>query len=135
MDVAWVVALRQSGQLIGWSGAGPKEGSADAELVYTLAKPYWGQGFATEAARAVMRYGLEHCAWERVIACIMPENIASRRVLEHLGFSYERDVNYIEFTGNSDYVMDNPIVPLFALPRERFEPGDALYRVRQSGPS
>lgn len=52
-------------------------------------------------------------------------------MLEHLDFSSERDVNYLEFTGNSDYVMDDPIVPLFALDRESFLPGAAFYRVQE----
>lgn len=60
-DVAWIITRKQGGQMMGWSGCGPQEGSADAELVYTLAKPFWGQGYATEAARGhALRPGAYH---------------------------------------------------------------------------
>lgn len=128
-DIAWVITLKATGQLIGWSGAGPAEENGDAELVYMLGKPYWGQGFATEAARAVMRYGFENRIWNRIVAAIIPGNIASRRVLEHVGFAYEKDVNYYEMSGDTTIEMDSPIVPYFVLQRAQFVPGNALYRV------
>lgn len=128
-DIGWVITLKSAGQLIGWCGAGTVEGSNEAELVYSLGKPYWGQGFATEAARALVRFAFERTGWDRIVAAILPGNIASRRVLEHLGFIYEKDVNYFEMTGDTMMELDSPIVPYFALPRERFTPGDAFYRV------
>jgi RimJ/RimL family protein N-acetyltransferase len=132
-DIAWVIAQKASGELMGWAGAGPSAGDGEVELVYALGKPFWGQGFATESARAVVRYGFENQAWERIVAAIIPGNIASRRVLEHLGFVYEKDVNYYDMSGDTTLEMDSPIVPYFALQRERFAPGDALYRVRRAG--
>ena len=81
----------------------------------------------------MVRYGFENQAWARVVAAIIPGNIASRRVLEHLGFVYEKDVNYYEMSGDTTIEMDSPIVPYFAL--ERFAPGDAFYRVRHAEPS
>lgn len=129
-DIAWVITQKVTGQVIGWSGAGPAEENGDPELVYMLGKPYWGQGFATEAARTVVRYGFENRAWDRIVAAIIPGNIASRRVLEHLGFVYEKDVNYFEMSGDTTIQMDSPIVPYFALHRDQCVPGDAFYRVR-----
>lgn len=134
-DIGWVITLKGDGQLIGWCGAGTVEGSNEAELVYSLGKPYWGKGFATEAAGALVRYAFENTAWERIVAAIIPENIASRRVLEHLGFVYEKDVNYVEMTGDTTMEMDSPIVPYFALRREQFAPGAALYRLDRAQPS
>lgn len=129
-DIAWVITQKLTGQLIGWTGAGPAKENSEAELVYMLGKPYWGQGFATEAARAVVRYGFENREWDRIVAAIIPGNIASGRVLEHLGFVYEKDVNYYEMSGDTTIQMDSPIVPYFALQRDQFAPGDAFYRVR-----
>lgn len=128
-DVGWVITLKGDGQLIGWCGAGTIEGSNEAELVYSLGKPYWGQGFATESARALIRYCFEHTSWERIVAAIIPGNTASRRVLEHLGFVYEKDVNYYEMTGDTSMELDSPIVPYFVLGREQFVSGDAFYHV------
>jgi ribosomal-protein-alanine N-acetyltransferase len=127
--VSWMIALKQSGELIGRCGCGTPEGSNEAEVIYTLGKPYWGQGYATEATRALIRYSLEHFPWDPITACIFPENIASRRVLEHLGFVYEKDVDYLELTGNTSYVMESPMVPLYVLPRDKFTPGNASYRL------
>lgn len=128
-DVCWMIALKQTGELIGRCGCGTLEGSNEAEVIYSLGKPYWGRGYATEATRAVIRYSLEHFPWNPITACIFPANIGSRRVLEHLGFVYERDVDYLARAGNSSYVMEAPIVPLYTLPREKFTPGDASYRL------
>jgi RimJ/RimL family protein N-acetyltransferase len=70
---------------------------------------------------------VEHFPCDPITACIFPENVASRRVLEHLGFVYERDVNYLERTGDTSYVMESPIVPLYMLSRDRFASGDTSY--------
>jgi RimJ/RimL family protein N-acetyltransferase len=128
-SVEWLIALKATGELMGRCGCGTLEGSNEAEVIYTLGKPYWGHGYATEATRAVIRYSLEHFPWYPITACIFPANVASRRVLEHLGFVYERDVDYLERTGDTSFIMESPIVPLYALPRDRFAPGDAYYRV------
>ncbi len=129
-DVAWLITEKATGRLMGWSAAGPSKENGDPELAYVLGKPYWGQGFATEAARAVVRYGFAHLGWNRIVAAIIPGNVASRRVLEHLGFIYEKDVNYYEMSGDTTFLMDSPIVPYFVLQRDQFAPGDAFYRVR-----
>ena len=126
--VTWMIALKQTGELIGRCGCGTREGSNEAEVIYTLGKPYWGRGYATEATRAVIRYSLEHFPWDPITACIYPANIASRRVLEHLGFVYARDVDYLELTGDPSKGMESPIVPLYTLPRDKFAPGNAAYR-------
>jgi ribosomal-protein-alanine N-acetyltransferase len=100
-------------------------------LDYYLCKAFWGQGLATEAARAVVRYAFGNTAWNRVVAAIVPANIASGRVLEHLGFAYEKFVDYREMTGIDSIALDDPIVSFYSLRRERFQPGDASYHVRQ----
>jgi RimJ/RimL family protein N-acetyltransferase len=75
------------------------------------------------------RYGLEHSKWDRLVAAIVPANLASGRVLEHLGFVYEKHVDYREMTGVASIALDDPIVALYALPRERFQASDAFYRL------
>ncbi len=51
--------------------------------------PYWGQGFATEASRAVVRFGLETLGLNRLYAHHMARNPASGRVLERIGMQRE----------------------------------------------
>jgi len=130
--VGWAVTRKEDRQFIGLCGIEVLEGTSDGELDYLLGKPYWGQGFATEAARAMVRFGFEHISWERIVAAIVPANIASGRVLDHLGFVYEKHVNYYELTGADSILLDDPIVALYALSRAQFAPGNALYSLTET---
>jgi len=76
------VTLKACGSLIGWVGLIPTPAPNRLEIIYGFARPYWGQGFATEAAGAV----LEAAALGEVDATIDPENAASLHVLRKLGF-------------------------------------------------
>ena len=58
-----------------------------ASFGYTLAVAYWGKGFATEIARALVRHAREELGVDRVEATCHPENVASARVLEKAGLS------------------------------------------------
>jgi RimJ/RimL family protein N-acetyltransferase len=59
------------------------------EIGWVFAEPYQGQGYATEAARALLTHGFETLGLHRVIATCQPENIASWRVMEKLGMRRE----------------------------------------------
>jgi RimJ/RimL family protein N-acetyltransferase len=128
-----VIARKGDNRFIGLCHLEQMAGANAAELSYLFDQPYWRQGFATEAAPAAVRYDFEHSAWDRIVAATRAENAASRRVLAHLGFIYEKDVNYVEFTGDTTTQLDSPMVPYFALARERFASGDAFYRVDDAG--
>jgi ribosomal-protein-alanine N-acetyltransferase len=60
-----------------------------AELGYWIGVPYWGRGFATEAASAVLAFGFEKLALHRIHAHHFAGNMASRRVLEKIGMRHE----------------------------------------------
>ena len=49
--------------------------------------PFWGRGLATEGATASLRYGFEELGLDRIISIAVPENLASRRVMEKLGMT------------------------------------------------
>jgi RimJ/RimL family protein N-acetyltransferase len=125
----WVMTHKGHGPLIGHCGIGSVAGENTGEIEYALAQPYWGQGLATEAALAMVRFGFEHTSWDRMVAAIVPGNGASRRVLEHLGFVYEQDVNYDEMRADTTGALPSPVVAFFALRRDQFVPGEAFYRV------
>ena len=76
------VVLRDSDALIGWVGLIPTPHPNRLELIYGFARAYWGRGYATEAARAL----LAACTPDAVDATIDPANLASWRILEKLGF-------------------------------------------------
>ena len=73
-------------------------------------KAYWGRGIATESARASLKLGFEVLGLERIIAMVLPENIASARVLEKLNFQYERNI-----------IEEDLLARLYALKRENFK--------------
>lgn len=60
-----------------------------AELGYWVGRPWWGRGYATEAARAVVRWGFHHLDLHRIHASHFPRNPASGRVLRKLGMRHE----------------------------------------------
>ena len=68
------------------------DGPTELEVGYTLGKPYWGQGYATEAAGAARDYAIEKLGARRLIALIIHGNDASENVARKLGFEHERDI-------------------------------------------
>ena len=84
----FAVTLRESGELIGGCGLVIKEIHQRAELGYWIGKPYWGHGYATEAARAVIGYAFSR-GLNRVFAEHYATNPASGRVLQKLGMRHE----------------------------------------------
>ena len=60
-----------------------------AELGYWIGKPYWGQGYATEAARAVVEYGFGRLGLHRIYAYHFSSNAASGKVLQKIGMRHE----------------------------------------------
>ncbi|HEX8228630.1 MAG TPA: GNAT family N-acetyltransferase [Chloroflexia bacterium] len=65
------------------------EHDARGELAYTLNRSYWGHGYTVEAAKAVIDHGFRHLRLHRIQASCFPENVASARVLDKIGMSYE----------------------------------------------
>lgn len=86
----WVIIDRQTQRAIGDSGLLLMPESGDIELGFRLARPWWGKGLATEAARGWVRMAFEDFGLSRLTAFAHPENRASLRVLEKVGFRHER---------------------------------------------
>jgi ribosomal-protein-alanine N-acetyltransferase len=87
--VNFAVLLRERGELCGSCGLLINPRDANAELGYWIGVPYWGRGYATEAAREVVRYGFEQLWLHRIYAAHFGNNPASARVLKKIGMSYE----------------------------------------------
>lgn len=77
--------LRENGSWVGRVGPWFPEMWPAPEVGWLIARPYWGRGYATEAAAACVAYCFEELGWDRVTHCIDPGNTASRRVAEKLG--------------------------------------------------
>jgi len=81
----WAVERKSDGAMMGRVGLINPEGWPGLELGWTLGTPYWGKGYATEAARAALRFAFLTQPVERMISCIDAGNVASQRVAERLG--------------------------------------------------
>jgi [ribosomal protein S5]-alanine N-acetyltransferase len=88
-ETRFAITLTSDGQLCGGIGLGVDEAHHRAELGYWLGVPYWGQGYATEAARAMIQYGFETLGLQRIYASYVPHNVASGRVLQKIGMRRE----------------------------------------------
>jgi ribosomal-protein-alanine N-acetyltransferase len=80
-----VRAITLDGELIGAVGFVRNE-DGSAEIGYWVGRPWWGQGFATEAASALVRYCFTTEGLKRLVCCHFEDNPASQRVIEKLGF-------------------------------------------------
>lgn len=87
--VTYAIALREEGTLAGAAGLILDPANETAELGYWIGKPYWGRGYASEAARALVGWGFEALELHRIHASHFPRNPASGRVLRKIGMRHE----------------------------------------------
>jgi ribosomal-protein-alanine N-acetyltransferase len=113
------VTDKRSGQLIGMCGLFMLKEDGAVEIAYALGQPFWGQGYTTEAALAVLRCGFESVGLGKIIALAVPENIASQRVMQKIGMQHQ---------GLTRRYYDADLV-LYTLASESFSPDDSLYRM------
>jgi RimJ/RimL family protein N-acetyltransferase len=90
----WIMRDRESLECVGRGGLEYTEspGTLSVEVAWTIAPERWGQGLATELARASVEAGFTHLPAPSLVAMTLPANQASRRVMEKAGFAYERDI-------------------------------------------
>jgi len=87
------VEEKETGTLIGRSGVQyHRMWPDDPEVGWLIDAPWQGQGLATEAGAACIRRAFDGLGFERVVSICTPENLASRRVMEKLGFAVHREV-------------------------------------------
>ncbi|MBZ0301146.1 MAG: GNAT family N-acetyltransferase [Anaerolineae bacterium] len=109
---------KSTGELIGHCGLHQFD-SGDVEIGYSFARARWGQGYAPEAGRAILRYGFESLNLNAIIALAMPPNLASQRVMQKIGMHQE---------GITTLYYQTELV-LYRLARADFQPDSRLYRV------
>ena len=92
----WMFRDRATGAMVGRGG--PQHtmasGRDEIELGWVIVPERWGQGLATELARASLEVVFGALVLREVIAYTQPDNLASRRVMEKSGFSYEREITF-----------------------------------------
>ncbi len=78
----------RDGAVLGYAGLQHLEGGKDVEIGYYLARRAWGNGFASELARELVRFGFEKLVLARIVAVVRPENDASKAVLRKAGLDF-----------------------------------------------
>lgn len=102
----WIIELRATERFIGSGGIQPIANSAEVELAYHLLPTAWGQGCASEAAIAILEYGIRTVGLREILAVTFPDNIASWRVMEKAGMRYAGIASYHGIAGLKKYVAD-----------------------------
>ena len=85
----YLVLLKATGEPVGTCGLMKRETVNDIDIGYGFPERFAGQGYATESAAAVLRYGREVLGLSRVVGYTSMMNLASQHVLEKIGLRYE----------------------------------------------
>lgn len=120
----WSVEQKERAGLIGHCGlAYVPDANGAVELAYAFGKAFWGKGFATQSARANLRFGFEHLGLSEIVAVAVPANCGSQRVMEKIGMRCQ---------GITDRFYGVELV-LYAINRKDFQPGDEPYHLCLDG--
>lgn len=106
----FAVERKEDNALIGWCGIVHLDNTPEVEIGYMLGQPFWGKGYATEAAMSVRDFAFNVVGLPRLVGITRPGNTRSQHVLEKIGLRYERDAVYYNFECN-----------YFALNRDEYE--------------
>lgn len=92
----WAMVLKENGELIGDCGLTIQnvDGVNETEIGYHVRRDLWGQGLATEAARACRDYGFGRLSAERLVSLIRHENVPSRRVAAKNGMKIWKEITH-----------------------------------------
>lgn len=94
----FLIFSKETKELMGCCGLQPFtiEGQEEIELGYRLRLQYWEKGYATESAKAVIDDGFSRLKLDRIVAFAVPQNRASIKIIEKLGFKYLKNFNHVE---------------------------------------
>jgi RimJ/RimL family protein N-acetyltransferase len=84
----WGVLPVGEREIIGWAGLQYLPELHETEVGFLLDRPFWGKGYATQAAQASLKFGFDNFDLDHLIALVHPDNLASRRVIEKCGLIY-----------------------------------------------
>jgi len=107
----WGFVLRETGELF---GSGGLIWEADWQLFqvgYNIMKTHWSRGYTTEAMRAILKFAASNLGIKKVAGGHAKENLASARVIEKLGFVYDRDditphIDGVQFFNSREYFLE-----------------------------
>ncbi|MCC6260793.1 MAG: GNAT family N-acetyltransferase [Anaerolineales bacterium] len=85
-----LVTLKATGVSMGMCGLIKREALENVDVGYAFLPRFWSKGYANEAVNATLNYGWQVAKLNRIVAITDPKNTASNRVLEKLGFAFEK---------------------------------------------
>ena len=107
----WGFVLKETGGLFGSGGLIWEKDWQLFQVGYNIMKTHWNHGYTTEAMRAILRFAFENLEIKKVSGGHAKENLASAKVIEKLGFVYDRDditphVDGIRFFDSREYLLE-----------------------------
>lgn len=90
----WIIILKGTKEIIGTCLIYFNEEEEHWDISYNLGKKFWGNGYATEAMRTVIKYAVEIMKIKEISTAYAAENPASGRVLRKLGFQFVKEIPY-----------------------------------------
>lgn len=107
----WGFVLKETGELFGSGGLIWEEDWRLFQVGYNIAKTHWNRGYTTEAMRAILNFAAVNLGIKKVAGGHAKQNMASAKVLEKLGFVYDRDditphVDGVRFFDSREYVLE-----------------------------
>lgn len=100
----WGFELKESGYLFGCGGINYNEQEGLFELGYNIMHKYWNQGYTTEAAKAILEFGIKELKQKEFVCWHAVENPASGAVMRKCGFVYEKNEVHTKFDGVTSFV-------------------------------
>ena len=95
----WAVLRREDSCWLGWCGLRYSEAEDQVDLGFRFHRSYWGNGYATEAAKASLDWGFSERQLQRIIGRTAAENLGSRRVLEKIGMQLVGTFSETDWSG------------------------------------
>ena len=90
----WATLLKDEMQFTGWAGLKYLPQFDEVDLGYRFLPEFWGKGIATEASRAILKYGFDQLKLKKIIAIAMKEHVASIRVMQKVGMEFYKYAPY-----------------------------------------
>ena len=116
------VTAKENDEMIGYCGLQYLNDGTEVEVYYGFSRDSWDQGFATEAAKAVLRFGFEEVGLEAIAGVTQPGNTASQKVLEKIGLKKHSE-NRKFYDTECAY---------FNILRNDYSPDDSFYRLTRA---